>query len=86
MAGGPIIYRCKPQQCVSLSSTKSKLYAAGEAGKSICYLRTVLNHLGVKLTKPTPLHVDNQATISITNSNKATRRLRHVDLRYFAIL
>ena len=86
LAGGPVIYRCKLQKCVALSSTESELYAASEAGKSILYLRSVLKHLGLEQTIPTPLYVDNKATVEISNKNKATRRLRHVDLRHFAIL
>ena len=86
LAGGPVMYRCKFQQCVALSSTESELYAASEAGKAILYIRSVLNHLGMSNTSPTPLYVDNNATICISNTTKPTKRLRHVNLREFAII
>ena len=86
LAGGPVYYKSKLQPTVALSSTESELYAASEAGKAILYLRSVLKSLGTTLTSPTKLFIDNQATIAIIGNNKATRRLRHVDLRHFAIM
>ena len=86
LAGGPIIFKCKVQQSIALISTEAELYAASETGKAIKYLRSVLKSLGHAMEKPTKLFVDNEATIAITGNNKATRRLRHVELRHFAIM
>ena len=38
LSGGPVVYKCKFQHCVSLSSTESELYAASDTGKHICYI------------------------------------------------
>ena len=38
------------------------------------------------MNKPTPIFEDNAATIAISNNERATKRVRHVDMRYFAIL
>ena len=81
-----VIYKTKLQRCVALSSTESELYAAREARKCIKYIRSVLKFLDIELPTPTPLYEDNKSTIAIANSDKATKRLRHVDLRYFAII
>ena len=86
IAGGSVIYKTKIQRCVALSSTESELYAASEAGKCIKYICSILKFLDIDLPTPTPLYEDNKSTIAIANSDKATKRLRHVDLRYFAII
>ena len=86
MAGAPIAHKCKLQHTVALSSTESELYAACEAAKQVKYVRSVMNHLGFSLHQPTPIFEDNAATIAVSNNERATKRLRHVDLRHFAIL
>ena len=86
LAGVLIICKCKLQNTVALSSTKSELYAACKAAKNFKYIRSVMNHLGLTLSSPTLIYEDNAATIAVSNNQRATKRLRHVDLRHFAIL
>ena len=86
LSGVPITYKCKLQQTVILSSTESELYATFEAAKNVKYVRSVISHLGFNLSAPTRTYEDNAATIVVSNNERATKRLRHVDLRYFAIL
>ena len=86
LAGSPVTCKCKLHHTVALSSTESELYAACEAAKNKKYIRSVMQHLGFELTSPTPIHEDNAATIAVSNNQRATKRLRHVDLRHFALL
>jgi len=86
LAGAPISYKCRLQQTIALSSTESELYAACDAAKYTKYIRSVLTYLGFPLLNPTPIYEDNAATIAVSNNERATKRLRHVDLRHFAIL
>ena len=86
LAEGPIVYKTKLQHCVALSSTESELYAASETAKNIRYIRTVMKHLGYPLDTLTPLFEDNAAVIAIRNSDKPTKRLRHVEIRYFSMI
>lgn len=86
LAGAPILYKTKFQHCVALSSTESELYAASETGKLVKYIRTVLKFLGHYITTSTPQYVDNAATIAIGNTDRTTKRVRHVDIRYFSML
>ena len=85
LAGAPIIYRCKFQYCVALSTTESELYAASNMGKYIKYIRSVLEHLGHLIPDSTQLFDDNAGTITISNNEKPTKRVRHVDICYFSI-
>lgn len=71
---------------MALSSTESELYTSHEAAKNARFICSMLNHLGHEISKPTPIHEDNIATIAVNNNESATKRLRHVDLRHFAIM
>ena len=86
LAGVPITYKCKLQNTVTLSSTESELYAACEAAKNIKYIRSIINHLGLTPSSPTPIYKDNAATIAVFNNQRATKYLCHIDLCHFAIL
>ena len=86
LAGAPTSYKCKLKQSVALSSTESELYAACEAAKSVKCVRSVMSHLGFKTSEATKIFEGNDATIAVSNNERATKRLRHVDLRHFAIL
>jgi hypothetical protein len=85
LAGGAIAYKSKLQAIVSTSSTEAEFIAAVHAGKVTKYLRSVLRELGVLLSAPTVLHIDNQAAIAMINENKPTQRSRHIDIQHFAI-
>ena len=71
---------------MTLSSTESKLYTAREAAKNVKHMRSAINHLGFNLSTPTRIYEDNASTIAVSNNERATKRLRHVDLRYFKII
>ena len=65
---------------------ESELYAACDIAKIIRYVRIVLKSLGINISTPTMIFEDNAAAIAVTNNERAMKRLRHVDIRHFAIL
>lgn len=85
IAGGAIVYRCKTQLLVALSSTEAEFYAAVDAAKVIRYLRFILKEIDFAQTTPTPLYEDNKSTIRMINARVPTERSRHIDIRFFAI-
>ena len=85
MAGAPIMYRTRMQQTVALSSTEAEFVAASESGKMVLYVRSILDELGIHVVDATPMYVDNAGARMMANSQKPTRRTRHLDIRYFAL-
>lgn len=85
LACGAIAFKSKLQPTVVTNSTEAKFVASVGAGKVAKYLCSVLFELGFARTKPTPLYVDNQATIAMINERKDTPRSRRSDIRHFAI-
>ena len=58
-----------------------ELAAAGSAAKDIVYRREFLRELGFTQNKPTPLHSDNQATISFVDKGAITNKNKHILVR-----
>ena len=85
-SGATVLYKTRYQPAIALSSTEAEFVAASDTGKSILYLRSLLSELGFPLTFPTPLLVDNRGALYMVESQAPTKRTRHVDIRYFALL
>ena len=86
MNGASIIYKTILQRTVALSSTEAEFYALADAGKATLYMRSVLRDLFMEQEQPTVIYEDNRGCLKMTQALKPTKRTRHVDTRYFAIL
>ena len=84
--GAAIVYKTILQRTIALSSTEAEFYALTEAGKLILYVRHVLKDLDFEQTDPSTIYEDNRGCLQMTKALKPTRRTRHVDSRFFAIL
>ena len=84
--GASIIYKTILQRTIALSTTEAEFYALAEAGKIILYVRSVLHDLLLPQNNPTVIYEDNRGCLQMTQALKPTKRTRHVDTRYFAIL
>ena len=60
--------------------------AASDTGKTALYLRTILVELGFEQNNPTQLLIDNTGAVFMVDAQAPTKRTRHVDIRYFALL
>ena len=86
MNGASIIYKTVLQRSIALSSTEVEFYALADAGKATLYMRSVLRDLRLIQENPTVIYEDNRGCLQMTQALKPTKRTRHVDTRYFAIL
>ena len=86
LAGAAVLYLTHYQKAVALSSTEAEFVAASEAGKRSIYIRTILADLGFSQDNPTQLLIDNTGAVFMVDAGAPTRRTRHVDIRYFALL
>ena len=85
-SGATILYKTRYQPAVALSSTEAEFVAASDTGKSILYIRSLLHELGYLQSTSTPLLVDNRGALYMVEAQAPTKRTRHVDIRYFALL
>lgn len=86
LAGGTILYKTKFQDCVALSSTEAEFTAACDAGRSILYVRSILDEINVSQDSATALYIDNNGALLMGNAQQPTRRTKHMDLKKFALL
>ena len=86
IAGAAVLYLTQYQKAVALSSTEAEFVAASEAGKRTIYLRSILADLGFTNDNPTQLFIDNTGAVFMVDAGAPTKRTRHVDIRYFALL
>ena len=85
-AGGCVVYKTILQRTVALSSTEAEFYALTETGKLVLYVRMVLSDLDIVQSHATTIYEDNKGCLQMTQALKPTKRTRHVETKYFAIL
>ena len=87
LSGAAVLYSTKFQKAsIALSSTEAEFVSASDAGKYALYLRSILTDLGYDQSDPTTLLIDNTGAVFMVEAQAPTRRTRHVDIRYFALL
>lgn len=85
LANGPVTWKSKRQDTVSLSTTEAEYIAASLACKEIIWLRKLLLHIGHRCSYPTKLHVDNQSAIKLIKNQEFHSRTKHIDVQYHFI-
>ena len=50
----------------------------------VTYVRSLLGELGIDISEPTPVHVDNKGAVDDSH-NKSGRRTRHVNIKFHAV-
>ena len=86
LSGAAVLYSTKYQKAVELSSTEAEFVSASDTGKMALYMRSLLTDLGITQSSPTQLLIDNTGAVFMVDAQAPTRRTRHVDIRYFALL
>ena len=85
-AGAVVSYKTRLQPTVALSSTEAEFVAACDSGKTILYIRSLLDELGIEQVHATTMYEDNQGALLMANARQPTRRTRHVEIKHFALL
>ena len=85
LAGAPISYTSKRQQCIALSSTEAEIMAASLAATEIAYLREIFRDLGLYQRDATELYVDNSGAVELARERKVMHRSRHITRRQLRV-
>ena len=72
MDGSVILWLCKKQSGVSLSTMEVEFIAASQAGRELLGMKGLLDELKLSVVKPMPMWIDNQAAIKQTDSERGT--------------
>lgn len=80
-AGGAVAWGSHLQHSVTLSSMESEWVALGKASQEAVWLRRILEDLGEKQNSSTCILEDNQSCIHFVNSDRTTRRSKHIETK-----
>ena len=80
-----ISYGSKKQNSVATSSCHAEIIAASEAAKEAKFYREFAEELGFPQQDPTPLFVDNTATVNLAYNPEYHNRTKHIDRRHFYV-
>jgi len=82
MDGGAVSWGSKKQTSVSLSTVEAEFIAASTAVKEILWQRALFNSLGMTLTNPTRLLIDNQGALDLIRNGQINDRTKHIDTKF----
>jgi hypothetical protein len=85
LGGALIDFNSKIQHSVTLSSCEAELVALVDTSKRLRFLRNIISGLGILMQGPTTIYCDNEGAKKVAEATGTTKRLRHVDMQYFAI-
>jgi hypothetical protein len=85
LAGSLIDYNSRIQASVTLSSCEAELVALVDTSKRLRSIRNIILGLGIPMNTPTTVFCDNEGAKKVAEATGTTKRLRHVDMQYFAI-
>lgn len=80
-----ISYGSKKQKSVALSSCEAEIVAASVAAQDVVFTRRLLHEIGVDITEPTPLALDNRAARDLAYNPEHHERTKHVERRHFYV-
>jgi len=84
MNGGPISWKSRRQDNVSLSTSEAEFVAARQAGQEALYLRETLKDFGYQQQNATEIYEDNLACVAMSENPVRRKISRHIDIhRYF---
>ena len=83
--GAAIEYSSKRQVSIANSSTEAEIMAASTAACEIMYYRGLLAEMGVDMSKPTVLKVDNSGAVCLSKHMTSCKRSRHIQRRWLKI-
>lgn len=80
-AGGAVSWASRRQGCVSLSSMEAEYVALGETCQEVLWMKHLLKDLGEKQEEATVVHEDNQGCLSFVQSEKVSKRSKHINTK-----
>ena len=73
---------CERQASVTLSTMEAEFVAGSLVASELLGMRELLDEIGIKVTAPMMLHVDNQAAIKQITGEDSSGRAKHIDVRH----
>ena len=85
LGSATVSWSSKKQTTVALSSCEAEIMAGSEAAKEAIYLSTFLRELGLDMSKPPPLKLDNKSAIDLAYNPEHHSKTKHIERRHYFI-
>jgi hypothetical protein len=86
LAGAAILCRSKWTVEICTNSTEAEFVIDVHGGKSVKYVRSILNQLGIRHIVPTLVNFDNESAIAMVNAGRPTQWSRHISTHNLALI
>ncbi|KAE8219279.1 hypothetical protein CF326_g8990 [Tilletia indica] len=80
-----VSWGARRQDIVATSTVHAEYVAMAEAARENAYLRTLLNDFRQPCPHPTPLHGDNEGTLTLAKKPAFHQRTKHIEIRWHYI-
>jgi len=85
MNGGPISWKSRRQDNVSLSTSEAKFVAASQAGQEALHLRETLTDFGYQQNTATEIYEDILACVAMSENPVRRKFSGHIDIRRYFV-
>ena len=85
LGSATVSWSSKKQTTVALSSCEAEIMAGSEAAKEAIYLSSFLRELGLDMSKPPPLKLDNKSAIDLAYNPEHHSKTKHIERRHYFI-
>lgn len=82
---GPIVWKSTKQTVVAESTAEAEFVACSATSREVIWCQSFLRELGVMISMPTPLLVDNQSAIRLVKNNQIHSKIKQLDIRLMAV-
>lgn len=82
---GPIVWKATKQTTVTESTAEAEFVACSTTSREVIWCQSFLRELGVEISLPTPLFVDNQSAIRLVKNNQIHSKIKQLDIRLMAV-
>lgn len=83
--GGAVMWSCKKQPVVAMSSAEAEYVALSETCKEMIWINRMAKHFEIKTPVQIPIYSDSQSAIAMVDKNNFSHRTKHIDTRYHFI-
>jgi hypothetical protein len=82
---GAVMWSCKKQSVIALSSAEAEYVALSETCKEILWLERVAKHFGIESTTPVRISTHSQSMMAMVENNRFSHRTKHIDTKFHFI-
>lgn len=80
--GGAIMWSCKKQEIVALSSAEAEYVALSETCKEMVWLSRVGEEFGIQRREPIRIFTDSQSAMAMITNQGFSHRTKHIDTKF----